>query len=108
MRQRPCPAGAAARRAERPNACPGDHPARPGVKVETPSVNPGWLVGLLLVGRLVLPRRGERCPRTGPGPEGSRGAGGAPVGTRSALDAGGSGPVVAGLPADRPNAAGCR
>ena len=26
---------------------------------ETPSVNPGWLVGLLLGGRLVLPRRGE-------------------------------------------------
>jgi hypothetical protein len=85
-----------------------DCPARSGVKLETPSVNPGWLVGLLLAGRLVLARGAERCPRTGPGPEGSRGAEGAPAGTRSALDAGGSGPVIAGLPADRPNAAGCR
>src|SRR5215203_6769468 len=43
-----------------------------------------------------------------PGAGGVKGAEGVPAGTRSALDAAGCGPVVAGLPADRPNAAGCR
>ena len=36
VRQRPRPAGAAARRAERPTRVTRDHPARPGVKVERP------------------------------------------------------------------------
>ena len=61
----PSPGGGRCAEGGTPDPCPRDHPARPGVKLETPSVNPGWLVGLLLAGRLVLPRRGAVPDRSG-------------------------------------------
>ena len=110
----PSPGGGRGAAGGTADPCPRDHPARPRVKVETPSVNPGGL--WVAAGRVAGPGpEGRTMSPDRPGPEGSRGAGGAPAGTRrlrvrsrSALDAGGCGPVFAGLPADRPNAAGCR
>jgi hypothetical protein len=43
VRERPRPADAAARRAERPTPVTRDHPARPGVKVEPPQPPVGRL-----------------------------------------------------------------
>jgi hypothetical protein len=41
----PSPGGWRCAEGGTPDPCPRGHPARPGVRVETPSVNPGWLVG---------------------------------------------------------------
>src|SRR4029453_9587066 len=53
--------------------CLRDHPARPGVKVETPSVNPGWFGGLLLAGWAGSAPEGRTMSPDRPGAGGVKG-----------------------------------